>query len=58
MSSFRPEDLMKKMGWTEGKGLGKNLQGIADPIRVVKKDDNSGVCWAQFWFVSTKCVNF
>jgi hypothetical protein len=44
MSTFRPEDLLKKMGWSEGKGLGKNLQGIPDPIRVVKKEDNSGVC--------------
>jgi hypothetical protein len=34
---------MKKMGWVEGKGLGKSLQGISEPIRAVKKDDNSGV---------------
>jgi len=40
---FSPEEYMKKMGWQEGKGLGKELQGIQDPIRAAKKDDNSGL---------------
>jgi len=27
---------MKKMGWNEGSGIGKNLQGISAPIEVKK----------------------
>ena len=29
--------LMKKMGWSEGSGIGKNLQGISAPIEVKAK---------------------
>jgi hypothetical protein len=40
---FSPEEYMKKLGWEAGKGLGKDLQGMEDPIRAVKKDGNSGL---------------
>jgi hypothetical protein len=26
--------MMRKMGWNEGSGIGKNLQGISAPIEV------------------------
>jgi hypothetical protein len=28
--------LMKKHGWQEGQGLGKKLQGRADPVQVIR----------------------
>jgi hypothetical protein len=34
--------MMMKMGWKEGGGLGKDLQGNATHIKVTKKADNSG----------------
>jgi Pin2-interacting protein X1 len=34
---------MEKMGWQEGKGLGKNETGISKHIKATKKDDNSGL---------------
>lgn len=41
--SFSPEEYLKKLGWQEGKGLGKQLQGMQDPISAVKKEDNVGL---------------
>jgi len=35
--------LLQKMGWTEGKGLGPELQGRVDPIRIEIKEDFWGV---------------
>eukprot|EP00270_Netrium_digitus_P006985 TRINITY_DN2018_c0_g1_i9.p1 TRINITY_DN2018_c0_g1~~TRINITY_DN2018_c0_g1_i9.p1 ORF type:complete len:574 (+),score=189.70 TRINITY_DN2018_c0_g1_i9:40-1722(+) len=35
--------LMKQMGWEEGKGLGKNKQGIVSHLRVTKKADYGGL---------------
>lgn len=31
---------MEKMGWTEGKGLGKNEDGISNSIKIHKREDN------------------
>ncbi|BBN09636.1 Pin2-interacting protein X1 [Marchantia polymorpha subsp. ruderalis] len=35
--------LMQQMGWEEGNGLGKDLQGMKSHIRVSKKSDTSGI---------------
>ena len=35
--------MMAKMGWTEGKGLGRSQQGITTPLMAQKKDGRSGV---------------
>ncbi|KAG6542823.1 hypothetical protein Mapa_015727 [Marchantia paleacea] len=35
--------LMQQMGWEEGHGLGKDLQGMKSHIRVSKKSDTSGI---------------
>eukprot|EP00935_MAST-01C_sp_MAST-1C-sp1_P002093 g2093.t1 len=34
---------MAKMGWKEGKGLGKDEQGMTNHVKVQKKDDNTGI---------------
>lgn len=40
--SFAERQLLK-FGWQEGKGLGKNEDGIKAPVRVDVKKDNEGV---------------
>ena len=42
ISSFARRQ-MEKMGWTEGKGLGKNEDGMSEHIRQKKKDDTAGL---------------
>ena len=47
--------MMKKMGWQEGKGLGKNQDGIDAPL-VVKKDgrDTGRIIKSKALFSSEK----
>lgn len=35
--------LLKKSGWTEGSGLGKDQDGVAAPVKVRRKDDTMGL---------------
>ena len=35
--------MMSKMGWSEGEGLGKNKQGMAEAIKVKKRQDQEGL---------------
>ena len=34
--------MMQKMGWSEGKGLGKEEDGMTQHIKLKKKDNNLG----------------
>lgn len=42
VSDFAKKQMLK-MGWVEGKGLGKNQDGIATHIKVTKRVDNEGI---------------
>ena len=35
--------MMAKMGWSEGKGLGRSQQGIVTPLMAQKRDGRSGI---------------
>ncbi|OII77417.1 G-patch domain-containing protein [Cryptosporidium andersoni] len=51
--------LLQKMGWTEGRGLGKDEVGIVECIQIKKKHDNLGIGakdiksdvsdWSEWW---------
>ncbi|MPC88618.1 PIN2/TERF1-interacting telomerase inhibitor 1 [Portunus trituberculatus] len=36
------QKLMEKMGWSKGHGLGREQQGMKDPLSVKLKDDSKG----------------
>lgn len=42
---------MAKMGWTEGKGLGKEEQGVVTHVRVQKREEFMGVRAAVRWWL-------
>lgn len=35
--------MMKKMGWVEGEGLGKNNDGIKTHISITKREEKTGL---------------
>ncbi|XP_053998852.1 CRISPR-associated endoribonuclease Cas13a [Hylaeus anthracinus] len=37
------QKMLEKMGWTSGKGLGANEQGITEHVRVSVKEDTAGI---------------
>ena len=41
------QKLMEKMGWESGKGLGANLDGMVDHIKVKVKGDNKGIGFSR-----------
>ncbi|XP_057321434.1 G patch domain-containing protein 4 [Microplitis mediator] len=46
-SSKFGQKMLEKMGWTQGKGLGANEQGVTDHIRVKYKDDQAGIGFSK-----------
>lgn len=41
--------MLEQMGWSEGKGLGKEEEGDTEHIRISKKADSGGQC--GIWLV-------
>lgn len=41
------EKMLKKMGWTEGKGLGKNKDGIAECVQQRRREEGQGLGVAE-----------
>ena len=37
------EKMLKKMGWTEGEGLGKTKKGKTEPLQIRKRKENLGL---------------
>jgi hypothetical protein len=47
ISSGKGNELLKKMGWKEGSGLGANCSGIVEPIDLVKPRGKSGIGYSR-----------
>lgn len=43
VSSELAEKMMRKMGWSEGSGLGKHKQGDTEPIALQRRKTNLGL---------------
>ena len=37
------EKIMEQLGWASGKGLGKNDDGMQDPIQITRRDEGTGL---------------
>lgn len=48
--------MLEKMGWKEGKGLGKKEDGKKENIKISKKIDNRGLGKGETVDVSTKII--
>lgn len=43
------QQMLERMGWQKGQGLGKESQGISAPLEAVKKDDHIGLGGKRTW---------
>lgn len=43
------QQMLERMGWQKGEGLGKDSQGISAPLEAVKKDDTVGLGGKRMW---------
>jgi hypothetical protein len=43
VAMFNSQKLLEKYGWKEGSGLGRNEDGISEPIKVKLKNNNLGI---------------
>ena len=37
------EKIMQAMGWEDGKGLGKKMDGLNEPIQVTRREEGAGL---------------
>lgn len=47
ISSVFGEKMLKRMGWSEGEGLGKEKKGEVEPLQVRKRKENLGLGAAE-----------
>ncbi|GFW83317.1 hypothetical protein TNCV_2544171, partial [Trichonephila clavipes] len=45
--------LLSKMGWSQGKGLGKNESGITEALNIGRKVERKGVGWKEKFGIDT-----